>query len=229
MKAEYSRAPAGSGRCTTRFRGRARDDRSYDFGVGYRDETTDASRSRNFQVAATRSENRWHGFTRTIGLKYLDGDFEIGQDDDNLEYGNSKLLFAEGTLSRRRLNDRLAPRKGYVLEFGARLASEALVSDTDIAQACGRITWLLPQGEHGRFKFRGEVGAMTVGNFDALPPDLRFYAGGDRSIARLRLSRHRRSERQRQHHRRQIPGHWQRRVRVLLQRELGCGGVRRRG
>jgi translocation and assembly module TamA len=29
---------------------------------------------------------------------------------------------------------------------------------------------------------RGELGAMHVGNFDALPPDLRFFAGGDRSI-----------------------------------------------
>ena len=40
----------------------------------------------------------------------------------------------------------------------------------------------MPQGERGRFKLRGEVGAMTVGNFDALPPELRFYAGGDRSV-----------------------------------------------
>jgi len=159
-----------------------REDRSYDFGVGYRDETTEVNRSRNFQIAATRSEKRWHGFTRTIGLKYLVGDFEIGQDEDNLEYGNSELLFAEVTLSRRRLNDRLAPRKGFVLEMGGRLASEALVSDTDYAQAFGRITWLIPQGETGRFKLRGEVGAMTVGDFDALPPDLRFYAGGDRSL-----------------------------------------------
>ncbi len=160
----------------------SRDDRSYDFGIGYRDETTDVTRSRNFQIAATRSEKRWHGFTRTMGLKYLDGDFEIGQDDDNLEYGSSKLLYAEGTLSRRRVNDRLMPRKGYVLEVGARLSSEAVASDTDFAQGFGRITWLIPQAERGRFKLRGEVGAMTVGDFDALPPELRFYAGGDRSL-----------------------------------------------
>ena len=160
----------------------ARNDGSYDFGVGYRDETTDVNRSRNFQLAATRSEKRWHGFTRTMGLKYLVGDFEIGQDEDNLEYGNSNLLFAEATLSRRRLNDRLAPRKGFVLELGGRLASEAIASDTDFAQLFGRLTWLMPQGDTGRFKLRGEVGAMTVGNFDALPPDLRFYAGGDRSL-----------------------------------------------
>jgi translocation and assembly module TamA len=160
----------------------SREDRSYDFGVAYRDETTDVTRSRNFQLAASRSEKRWHGFTRTLGLKYLRGDFELGRDEDNLEYGSSKLLFAEGSLSRRRVNDRLSPRKGYVMDFGVRLASDALVSDTDIAQTWGRLTWLIPQGNKARIKLRGEVGAMTVGNFDALPPDLRFFAGGDRSV-----------------------------------------------
>jgi translocation and assembly module TamA len=160
----------------------SREDRSYDFGVAYRDETTDVTRSRNFQVAASRSEKRWHGFTRTIGLKYLDGDFELGRDEDNLEYGSSELVFAEGSLSRRRVNDRLSPRKGYVMDFGVRLASEAVLSDTDLAQTWGRLTWLIPQGNKARIKLRGEVGAMTVGNFDALPPDLRFFAGGDRSV-----------------------------------------------
>jgi translocation and assembly module TamA len=160
----------------------SREDRSYDFGIAYRDETTDISRSRNFQLAASRSEKRWHGFTRTIGLKYLKGDFELGRDEDNLEFGSSELVFAEGSLSRRRVNDRLAPRKGYVMDFGVRLASDAVLSDTDLAQTWGRLTWLLPQGEKARIKLRGEVGAMTVGNFDALPPDLRFFAGGDRSV-----------------------------------------------
>jgi translocation and assembly module TamA len=160
----------------------SREDRSYDFGVAYRDETTDVSRSRNFQLAASRSEKRWHGFTRTIGLKFLRGDFELGQHEDNLEFGSSKLLFAEGTLSRRRVNDKLAPRQGYVFDVGLRLASDTLVSDTNIAQTWSSITWLLPQGDKARVKLRGEVGAMTVGNFDALPPDLRFFAGGDRSI-----------------------------------------------
>jgi translocation and assembly module TamA len=160
----------------------SREDRSYDFGVGYRDETTDVSRSRNFQLAATRLEKRWHGFTRTLGFKYLDGDFELGDDEDNPEFGSSRLLWAEGTLSRRRVNDRLAPRKGYLFDIGLRLASEAVVSDTDIAQAWVRNTWLVPQGENSRFKFRGEIGGMVVDDFDALPPDLRFYAGGDRSI-----------------------------------------------
>jgi len=160
----------------------SQEDRSYDFGAAYRDETTDVSRSRNFQLAASRSEKRWHGFTRTIGLKFLRGDFELGRHKDNLEFGSSKLLFAEATLSRRRVNDKLAPRRGYVWDVGVRLASDALVSDTNIAQTWSNLTWLIPQGDKARIKLRGQVGAMQVGNFDSLPPDLRFFAGGDRSI-----------------------------------------------
>ncbi len=161
----------------------SRDDRSYDFGFGYRDETTDVNRSRNYQVAATRSEKRWHGFTRTLGLKFLDGDFEIGEDEDNLEYGNSELLYAEATLSRRRVNDPAHATQGLCARDSARGSPRRRsVSDTDYAQVFGRITWLMPQGERGRFKLRGEVGGMMVGDFDALPPELRFYAGGDRSL-----------------------------------------------
>jgi translocation and assembly module TamA len=184
----------------------SRDDRSYDFGFGYRDETTDVNRSHSYQLAATRSEKRWHGFTRTIGLKYLDGDFEIGEDEDNLEYGNSELLYAEATLSRRRVNDPLTPRKGYMLEMSARLASDAVASDTDLEALAGS-PGLIPQ-ERGRIKLRGEVGAMT-GHFDALPPELRFYAGGDRSCAASTITDWR-SERQWQRHRRSIPRHRQR-------------------
>ena len=160
----------------------AREDRSYDFGAAYRDETTDTSRSRNFQLAATRSEKRWHGFTRTLGLRYFHGDFVIGKEDEPQEFGESTMLAAEGTLTRRRVNDRLAPRRGYVFDVGLRLASDAVVSDTDLAQVFSSITWLLPQGDRGRFKLRGQAGALAARDFNALPPDMRFFAGGDRSI-----------------------------------------------
>ena len=81
----------------------------------------------------------------------------------------------------------------------------------------------MPQGERGRFKLRGEVGAMTVGDFDALPPELRFYAGGDRSLRGFDYHEIGEVNAQWQHHRRQIPRRRQRRVRVLLQRRLGRG------
>jgi hypothetical protein len=70
----------------------SRDDRSYDFGIGYRDE--DHRHQSLAQLPARRhalgEALAW--VTRTMGFKYLVGDFEIGQDEDNLEYGSSKLL-----------------------------------------------------------------------------------------------------------------------------------------
>jgi translocation and assembly module TamA len=36
--------------------------------------------------------------------------------------------------------------------------------------------------DHGRLILRAAAGAMVVDNFDALPPELRFFAGGDRSV-----------------------------------------------
>jgi len=37
-------------------------------------------------------------------------------------------------------------------------------------------------GERGRFIVRGTLGATSVDDFARLPPELRFFAGGDRSI-----------------------------------------------
>lgn len=37
-------------------------------------------------------------------------------------------------------------------------------------------------GEKNRFVVRGQVGWIETNDFDKVPPDLRFFAGGDRSI-----------------------------------------------
>ena len=37
-------------------------------------------------------------------------------------------------------------------------------------------------GRRNRLLVRGTIGAMAVDDFNVLPPDLRFFAGGDRSI-----------------------------------------------
>ena len=39
-----------------------------------------------------------------------------------------------------------------------------------------------PAGTDSRLILRASLGALATGNFDALPPELRFFAGGDRSV-----------------------------------------------
>jgi len=71
-------------------------------------------------------------------------------------------------------------RKGYSLTFAARAG--AFVGSTDFAQITADGKWIRGIGENSRFIARGSLGATTVSDFDKLPPELRFFAGGDRSI-----------------------------------------------
>ncbi|HEY5755582.1 MAG TPA: autotransporter assembly complex family protein [Steroidobacter sp.] len=151
--------------------------RNYAFGIGYRDEETDTSRSRMFRLAATQVADRWKGFTRTVGLQYLNGDFEIAD-----ERGDTSLLYADGLLTRKQANDIYFPTSGYSLLYGLRFGFEQLLSDTSFTQVRAEGKWLRKVGDKGRVILRSALGAMIVDDFDALPPELRFFAGGDRSI-----------------------------------------------
>jgi translocation and assembly module TamA len=151
--------------------------RNYNFAAGYRDEETDSSRSRLARISASEVLDQWHGYTRTLGLQYLNGDFEIAD-----EQRHSSLLFAEGMLTRKRADDIVFPQRGVSVAYTLRLAAEGLLSDTSLAQIQADAKWIRPAGRKSRLILRGSLGAMTAGNFDALPPELRFFAGGDRSI-----------------------------------------------
>lgn len=151
--------------------------RNYTIGAGYRDETTDTSTSRMARLAANEVTERWKGFTRTLGLQYLNGNFEIAD-----QRGSTSLLYAEGLLTRKKADDAYFPASGYSLLYGLRVAFESLLSDTSFTQVRAEGKWLRKIGDHGRVLARASLGAMAVDNFDALPPELRFFAGGDRSV-----------------------------------------------
>ncbi len=147
---------------------------SLNFGFNYRDENTDTSQSNTWGLAATDSAI-WNGWTRTYGMKFVTGDFEVA----NIP-GSTTLLYPEATLSRKRADDPVFVRKGYSLTFAARAA--AFVGSTDFATVTADGKWIRGLGENSRFIARGSLGATKVGDFDRLPPELRFFAGGDRSI-----------------------------------------------
>jgi translocation and assembly module TamA len=151
-------------------------DRSLNFGASYRDENTDTSQSRNTRVAANETR-QWLGWTRTLGLQFLSGSFQIADQD-----GSSTLLFAEGTLSRRSARNYAFPRNGYSLAFGTRFAPESTLTDTSFSQFTVDAKWIKGIARRQRLLTRASLGTMAVADFDQLPPELRFFAGGDRSI-----------------------------------------------
>ena len=147
---------------------------SLNFGAAYRNEDTDTSRSNTFGLAATDSAI-WRGWTRQYGIKFLTGDFDVA----NIP-GSTTLLYPEVSLSRKRADDPVFVRRGYSLTFAAR--GSAFVGSTSFAQATADGKWIRGIGDNGRFITRGSLGATDVEDFDKLPPELRFFAGGDRSI-----------------------------------------------
>jgi len=146
------------------------------FAGTYKDETTESSVSQTQKVLANVAR-KWGGYTFTYGLQYLSGDFEIGS-----ETGYSSLTFLEGAITSSRSDQPAFARRGFGYTLSARFTPVEAITDTRFASANPDSKWLHAFGENTRLIVRGEVGKMTVDDFDQLPPELRFFAGGDRSI-----------------------------------------------
>lgn len=153
------------------------DSRLYNVAVGYRDEQTDSTTSRLRRLMVNEQLDNWHGYARTLGLQYLNGDYEVARDQES-----SKLIYAEALLARRRADDLLFPSRGVSVTYTARVASEAILSDTNLASLRADLKWVRPAGDRSRILLRASGGALYANEFRALPPELRFFAGGDRSI-----------------------------------------------
>ncbi|HVY80461.1 MAG TPA: autotransporter assembly complex family protein [Steroidobacteraceae bacterium] len=151
-------------------------DRSFNFGISYKNEDTNTSHSRNTRVSANELR-QWHGYTRTLGFVSLAGTFEIAE-----EQNYSKLFYAEGSLTRKKADDLSFPRNGYSLAYVLRAGPEKLLSDTSFVQVFADGKYIRPLGSRQRLILRGTLGTLTASDFDELPPELRFFAGGDRSI-----------------------------------------------
>lgn len=157
------------------------DNRSFNFGVNFRDEDTETTRSKTTTLVASETR-QWHGFTRNAGIHLQTGDFEIGNRKEVAFRGNSTILYPQLDLTRKRADDPLFVRRGYSVSLLARAAAEGMLSDTNFVQLRGDVKWIRALKPRQRLILRGSVGTSWVDKFDQLPPDLRFFAGGDRSI-----------------------------------------------
>jgi translocation and assembly module TamA len=163
------------------------DQRSFNFGANFRDANTDTSKSRTLELVA--NETRlWHGWTRTVGLHALSGTFTVGQeanesfDATGVEHGRSTLVYPEVSLSRKVADNPTFVRKGWAVNIYARSTVGTLLSDTRFSQIAADAKWIRAFTRRDRLILRGAMGYTVTGNFDALPPQLRFFAGGDRSV-----------------------------------------------
>jgi translocation and assembly module TamA len=163
--------------------------RSFNFGANFRDANTDTSQSRTLELVG--NETRlWHDWTRTLGVHALDGTFtvgKIGNEPDStpgIEHGRSTEVFAEASLSRKQADNTIFVRRGWSVSLAARSTAGTLLSDASFSQVTADAKWIRAFGarKRNRLILRGSAAYTWTNDFTALPPQLRFFAGGDRSV-----------------------------------------------
>jgi translocation and assembly module TamA len=148
----------------------------YSFNASYRDEQSDSARTKAkaLSLARVREAKDW---TRTLSFNYLSGDFEVA----NVK-GNSSLIYPEIRLLYRQADDLIFPEKGFSFSLEARTGARNFGSDTSFAAIRGELRGVYSLADDTRVLLRGVAGALSANNFAKLPPPLRFFAGGDRSL-----------------------------------------------
>jgi translocation and assembly module TamA len=164
------------------------DQRSFNYGATYRDSNTTTSISHTIELVA--NETRlWYGWTRVIGLHALSGTFTVGKTGSNesdtatgLEHGQSTLVYPEISLSRKSGDNPTFVRNGWSINLVARSTVGSVFSDARFTQFMADGKWIRAFAGNNRLILRGTAGYTSTDDFDALPPQLRFFAGGDRSV-----------------------------------------------
>ena len=161
--------------------------RSLNFGANYRDANTVTSQSRTLEFVANESE-LWHEWVRTVGVHALTGTFSVGKRPDEpestpgVEHGRSTLFYAEGSLSRKVADNLDFVRRGWSLGFDVRSTAGDLFSTARFSEITADAKWIRAFTRRDRLILRGSLGHVWTSDFSALPPQLRFFAGGDQSI-----------------------------------------------
>ncbi len=163
------------------------DQHTLNFGANYRQATTDTSKSRTLELVASDSR-LWHGWLRTVGVHALSGTFTVGAtsgteaDNPGIERGRSTLVYPELSLVKKQGANPDFVRRGWLLSLTARGTVGTVLSDTRFSQVLADARWIHAFGRSNRLVLRGSAGATVVGDFSLLPPQLRFFAGGDQSV-----------------------------------------------
>ena len=121
-------------------------------------------------------ESGWH---RTASVRYLNENFEQGEQEDQVEmvlpgiaYSRTRISARSGTL----------PMAGDKLSVSMEIADELVVSPTRLLRLQGRTAWIRSIGENHRGLVRLDASADVVEQIEDIPPSLRFFAGGDNSL-----------------------------------------------
>ncbi len=165
---------------TTEYRIPLKDPRSewLSFEAGAQQEDTDTSETTSFKLAARQTKKRRYDWLETRFIEATRENFDVGT-----QRGVITTLLTPGVSWSRAVREaKLRPSWGHRLYLEVKGGVDSVVSDTTFARTRLSAGWLKGFSWGGRILLRGEAGALTVDEFDVLPPSQRFFTGGDTSV-----------------------------------------------
>ncbi|MBT1755216.1 autotransporter assembly complex protein TamA [Enterobacter hormaechei subsp. xiangfangensis] len=128
-------------------------------------------------LAVSRFWDLSSGWQRAINLRWSLDHFT------QANVTNTTMLLYPGVMiSRTRSRGGLMPTWGDSQRYSIDYSNTAWGSDVDFSVFQAQNVWIRTLYDKHRFVMRGNLGWIETGDFERVPPDLRFFAGGDRSI-----------------------------------------------
>ncbi len=147
------------------------------FSSGYKHEDLNDTVADTATIAATRRWDLYEGWQKGLALKWRYDDFTQGSVDNQ-----TMMVYPEFSLSRTRSRGGLMPRWGDSQRYTIGYANQMWGSDIDALMLEAQFVMIRTYARNHRFVLRSHMGWIETGDFSQVPPDLRYFAGGDRSI-----------------------------------------------
>ncbi len=147
------------------------------FRGGYKHEDLNDTQSDAMSLEVSRRWEPYEGWQKGVALKWRYDDFTQGSVESQ-----SMMLYPEFSLSRTRSRGGLMPRWGDSQRYTIGYANKMWGSDVDALMLEAQFVLIRTYARNHRFVLRSHLGWIETGDFRDVPPDLRFFAGGDRSV-----------------------------------------------
>ncbi|MFC0309585.1 autotransporter assembly complex family protein [Gallibacterium trehalosifermentans] len=149
----------------------------YEISTGYEEENKNDTETSGLTLAVLRYWNRETGWQNSFGVRARYDNFtQAGISNRTL------LIYPTAGFNRTRMRGGLFPYWGDAQKITINWGNKLFASDVDFYSAIASTSWIRTYHDNHRFLVRAEIGYLSTKDFSKIPPALRFFAGGDRSV-----------------------------------------------
>lgn len=144
---------------------------------GVKTEDLNDTKSNSVSAMVSRHWAPYEGWQRDVHLRWSIDDFDQGETSDR-----TMLIYPGVSFSKTTTVGGLMPTWGFSQRYTLDWSNTMWGSDVDFVVLEAQHALVKAFADRHRIVLRSRIGWIETNDFDKVPPDLRFFAGGDRSV-----------------------------------------------